>query len=214
MLSPIGKTNIFWHRLWRVNGSPTSGWLSEIRKKTRAKYHYALRQIRKEKDKILASNLAENVVNNNTNDFWASVKKVKGCKPAYVNCVDNVVGGENISNHLVKKYSDLYNSVSYDKHEMQATMSQINTLVSNKCCSQKCYFKHSFCVGDVYDAVKLLKTNKTDGSNQWSNSIINGCHRLFVYLSILYNLMLRHGFSPKDLLVSTIVPIPKIRKNL
>ena len=95
----------------------------------------------------------------------------------------------------------------------KTTVTEINTLVANKCCSQKCYFKHLFCIKDVYDAIKLLRNNKTDGSNQWSNSIINGCHRLFVYLSILFNLMLKHTFSPKDLLVSTIVPIQKNKKK-
>ena len=77
-----------------------------------------MRQIRKEKDTILANKLADSVMNNKTNDFWSSVKKIKGFQSVSINCIDNVVGGENISNYFVNKYSELYNSVGYEKQDM------------------------------------------------------------------------------------------------
>ena len=60
-------------QMWKDSGCPATGWLAEIRKKTRAKYHYTLRQICKEKDTILTNKLADSVINNKTNDFWSSV---------------------------------------------------------------------------------------------------------------------------------------------
>ena len=68
-------------------------------------------QIRKEKDTILANKLADSVINNKTNDFWSSVKKIKRFQTVSVNCIDNVVGGENISNYFVNKYSKLKNKI-------------------------------------------------------------------------------------------------------
>ena len=59
----------------------------------------------------------------------------------------------------------------------------------------------------------MLKRNKSDGNNQLSDGIINGYHRLFVYLNMLYNLMLKHGNAPEDMLMSTVVPIPKNKKK-
>ena len=59
----------------------------------------------------------------------------------------------------------------------------------------------------------MLKHNKSDGNDQLSDGFINGCHRLFVYLNMLYNLMLKHGYAPEDMLMSTVVPIPKNKKK-
>ena len=171
-----------------------------------------MRQIRKE-DTILANKLADSVINNKTNDFWSNVKKIKGFQSVSINCIDNVVGGENISNYFVNKCSVLYNFVGYEKQDMQTLVYHMDNLVTKQCNSKNCNFKHSFCVRDVCLAVQLLKHNKSDGNNQLSDGIINGCHRLFVYLNMLYNLMLKHGYAPEDMLMYTVVPIPKNKKK-
>ena len=102
--------------------------------------HYTLRQICKEKDTILAYKLADSVINNKTNDFWSSVKKIKGFQSVSVNCIDNVVGGENISNYFANKYSELYNSVCYEKLDMQTLVYHMNNLVSKQCNPKNCNF--------------------------------------------------------------------------
>ena len=43
----------------------------------------------------------------------------------------------------------------------------------------------------------------------YSYDIINGSHRLHVLLRLLYNIMLLHGYTPTDLLKSSIISIPK-----
>ena len=59
-----------------------------------------------------------------------------------------------------------------------------------------------------------LKAGKDDGDIGFkSDHIINGTHRLYVLLSLLYNLMFYHGHKPADLLKSTIVSIPKDNKK-
>ena len=71
-----------------------------------------------------------------------------------------------------------------------------------------------FTVKDVVTAVKKLKHYKSDGNIvHFSEYVINGSHKLHVYLSFLYNTMLIHGSSPDDLLTATIVPIPKDKKK-
>ena len=42
-----------------------------------------------------------------------------------------------------------------------------------------------------------------------SDHLINGSHRLHVVLSLLFNVMIIHGYTPDVLLKSTIVSIPK-----
>ena len=91
----------------------------------------------------------------------------------------------------------------------------MNNLVSKQCDLKKCNFKNSFCVRDVCLTVPLLEHNKRDGNNQLPDGINNGCHKLFVYLNMLNNLMLTHKYAPEDILMSPVVPNPKkIRTNL
>ena len=42
-----------------------------------------------------------------------------------------------------------------------------------------------------------------------SDHLIYGGHRLHVLLSILFNVMLQHGYNAKDLILSSIISIPK-----
>jgi hypothetical protein len=66
---------IFWHSLWKSADSPRSGVLADIRKKTRARYHYALRYIKKHEDMCRANQMADSISENRSRDFWNEVKK-------------------------------------------------------------------------------------------------------------------------------------------
>ncbi len=43
--------------------------------------------------------------------------------------------------------------------------------------------------------------------------LINGCDSLFVYLTMNFNAMLIHGISPESILLGTMVPIPKNKRQ-
>ena len=62
----------------------------------------------------------------------------------------------------------------------------------------------------IKSCISKLKAEKIDGDIGFnSNHLIHGSQRLYVMLSILFNVMLYHGYYPSDLLKSTIVSIPK-----
>ena len=44
---------------------------------------------------------------------------------------------------------------------------------------------------------------------QYSDNFIHGTNILHIYLSLLFQSMLTHGFVPNGLLTSTIIPFPK-----
>ena len=73
---------------------------------------------------------------------------------------------------------------------------------------------HVINVEPIVDSVAKLKLGKSDSSQQiFSDNIINGTHRLYVYISLLFSCMLVHGSPPAGLLLSTIVPIPKDKRG-
>ena len=62
----------------------------------------------------------------------------------------------------------------------------------------------------IRQCVSRLKSVKGDGDIGFrSDHLINGSQRLFIILSLLFNSMLVHGYTPDALLKSTIISIPK-----
>ena len=62
----------------------------------------------------------------------------------------------------------------------------------------------------IQRCIKKLKPHKYDGNYGFkSDHLINGSNKLFIMLSIMLNAMLTHGFNPEDILISTIISIPK-----
>ena len=95
------------------NGAPRNGTLADIRRSTRAQYHYAIRHAQKVKDQRIANKLATKVFNSRPNEFWNNVRRMKGNFTSLPNTIDRVTGSKNISELFASKYRDLYNSVPY-----------------------------------------------------------------------------------------------------
>ena len=204
---------IFWHNIWKENGSLNDGVLADIRKSTRAKYHYAIRSARKNKEKHVSNKIADSLLNKTSADFWSEIKQINNKKPGLPNMVDNCVGQADIAGVFKNKYEQLYNSVSYDKVNMCCLKTRIDTLIKDECCKDNCH-KHSINVNDVTRTLMFLKRNKNDGNlGHNTNHIIHGTQKLFVYISVLFNSMVKHGYCPEGFQLCTIVPIPKNSSN-
>jgi hypothetical protein len=200
--------------LWKDIGSPRSGVVADIRTQCRAKYHYVLRKIRKNKENIEADRLAQALLVHDDHTFFSTVNKIRGKKVSLASKVDGVEGKEAIGNVFASKASVLYNIVSYDQTEMDSLSRAMDQDVICKCVNGKCYHSHNVSVHDICFAVKSLKKGKSDGNNdQTTDHLIYGSQRLFTYLALLFTSMIHHSFSPQEFLLSTIIPIPKSKRK-
>ena len=68
------KNALFWHQYWLDQGRPPQGLIALIRRRTRAKYHYAVRFVNKEKNRIISAKMAEAIANNKDRDLWQETK--------------------------------------------------------------------------------------------------------------------------------------------
>jgi len=109
----------------------------------------------------------------------------------------------------------VYNSVGYCKAEFDALLCNFDQCIANECHAGSCSASHKVTTDDVMCSIGQLKYRKHDGHlGHYSDHIKNGNDRLNVMLSLLFTTMLRHGYTPKAMLVATISPIPKdIRKS-
>ena len=104
-------------------------------------------------------------------------------------------------------YDTLYNSVNSDATDLQLLKRNIDHAITQYCKHGMCSFRHYFTVLDIGIAIQKLSLGKSWGTiDVLSDSFIYGTDYLFYYISILFNL---HGIIPNNLLISTLVPIPK-----
>ena len=73
------QISLFWHFIWKECGSPRTGIVGNIARRTRASYHYAIRCAIKKQNKIRSHKMAEAIATDMTRDFWREVKKIKNC---------------------------------------------------------------------------------------------------------------------------------------
>ena len=67
------------------------GIVADIRRRTRALYHKAVKQGKREKESIIAESMASSLQTNNLTEFWRTVKKhthVNSCLPSSVDDVN------------------------------------------------------------------------------------------------------------------------------
>ena len=68
---------------------------------------------------------------------------------------------------------------------------------------------------DIIEGVQRQKLAKSDGEDGLnSDHIIHGLRMLYVLLTLVFNSMLVHGYSPDSMLVGTMIPIPKDKRQL
>ena len=79
--------------------------------KTRAQYHYAIRQIKNKELHYKKQSMARAIAFNNSRDLWTETRKIRKNISASPNCMDNVTGNEKISEIFAGKFCSLYNTL-------------------------------------------------------------------------------------------------------
>ena len=98
----------------------------------------------------------------------------------------------------------------HDSKEMQKLMHDVDKHIQGRCLNSTCYNSHAVTVYDVQQSLKGLKKRKNGGLTDCeSDNFINATPKLRTHLSMLFSSMIKHRFAPSDMLISTIVPIPK-----
>ena len=197
----------FWHYIWKENGRKRQGFIADIRRRTRARYHLAIRKVKKEQTHIRNIRMAEAVANNNDRELWKEVKIMSSTSNKLPNAMDGSTDIEDISNIFGEKYKNLYNSVGFQTEELQRLINNTEQHIDSK------YSRNnqlpSITVKEVKDAINSLKSGKKEENCLYTDHFKIGTDRLFVIITLLFNCMLTHGIAPDDLLLGTMIPLIK-----
>ena len=124
--------------------------------------------------------------------------------------MDDAKGDDEIGNLFRDKYDQLYNGVAYDVEEMRGLRTMVIERAATSCRNGACYCSHDICVEEVKRAARKLKRGKSGGSDApTSDYFIDAPGELYVHIAVLLTACLKHSFFPQDLLLSTLISIPK-----
>ena len=73
----IHKASREWFILWTKAGRPATGFVAQQMRIYRARFKYALRACKREKNQIAANRLGNELLKDNDKSFWKSVKRIK-----------------------------------------------------------------------------------------------------------------------------------------
>jgi exonuclease III len=208
-VQPLREKSLFWHRIWLDCDRPKQGAVAEIMRRTRAAYHYAIRNARKYDENIVRERIADSLLNDGGRNFWAEIKRIRNRNIVKnSSTVDGLTDANEIAHLFAAKYKELYTCVSYNKGDMQALLGEVNGLVHDTAITSDCFFR----IGEVRAATARLKSGKSEGrGNLSSDHIINAGDDSLVHIACLFSTMAVHGVVANTFLASTIIPIPKSR---
>jgi hypothetical protein len=117
-VEPLREKSLFWHRLWVECGRPHTGTVADCMRRTRASYHYAIRQVKKDRDLIVRNRIADALLNDPSRNFWTEVKKIRGNKAGVAKIVDGCTSDSSIAQLFADKYRGLsVNFVNENENE-------------------------------------------------------------------------------------------------
>ena len=133
------------------------------------------------------------------------IQKIDPVFKSFSNTIDQAVGSEEVSKIFLTKYKALFNSVPTSDTDLEGLH---DVMHDNVDVDNRVNFD------SIQRCIKKLKPHKDDGNYRFkSDHVINGLNKLFIMLSIMFNTMLTHVFNPEDLLLSTIISIPKYNRG-
>jgi hypothetical protein len=210
---PLRQEALYWHDMWKLQGSPREGELAHSMRTSRAKYHKQVKHLKSNQTQLRNQKLAESLSHADNRNFWKEIRHIKGTSTMVPSKIDDVAGDEAIVNVFSDKFKKLYNCVSYNQRDMHKLQERTYDQIRDKCFNSRCLCHcGNVTVHDIKQGLSKLKNGKKDGmDNLFTDHLIHGTHRLLVLLSLLYSVILCHGHCPSDMLFGVMCPIPKVK---
>ena len=143
-------------------------------------------------------------------NFWTEIKQIRGNHLRSSNIIAGLTDSREIAALFANKYRELYTSVPYDRKQMHDLLSSVNASLHENVMPTDCVFNPH----EIKSAMSSLKHGKTDGAGRFtSDHLINSGDDFLTHLSCPYPAISIHGVVTSNFLTSTVLPIPKDRKN-
>ena len=197
----------FWHRVWSEAGYPSVGVLFQIKCKSKAKFKYEVRRLKRRQLFLRRQKMADALASSLCN-FWGEVKRINRNPSSCgsVSTLDGISAQDNIANLWSNKLLSLLNlsdNVSCDALTNSLSDSLSSSDLESIQFSPEC----------IFQAICNLKLSKSDGSGLSSDHLVHAAPVISNTLADLCTAIIRHGHMPEALSNCILVPIPIDQKD-
>ena len=171
-------------------------------KQSSLRFKSALRYCKTNEDVMRSNAFAKSLMDKNLNSFWRGITNVNNAKIPLASTVENCVDEPSICNMWKTHYDSLLNSVR--SCEQKSEVASKITNVSE--------FTRKFSIASITSSFRLLKSGKASGVDGLAVEHFPNVDRyIYVYLSLLFNSFMYHGYLPPEFMKTAIVPIIKCK---
>jgi len=180
---------------WRASGKPRQGPVYMRMARSRLDFKRALKYCKKRNEQIVDDRIVANV-KGDSKKVWSEINRKKAFKTPLSDVIDSATGSVEISNLWRDHYRNLFNAST---HPAPVILPR-NVIVDAP----------TVTVREVENAVKALNTSGSAGSDSVTPEHVSCAHPVvYVMLSLLYNMCIRHSAFPDDILEVILVPLLK-----
>ena len=187
-------------KMWVNSGKPRSGLIHDIMVKTRMRFKYANRKLKRNEGQIRSDKLGDALLaEKSSNDFWKETRKIKCAKTPLPTSIEGASGNEDILRLWKKHYTELFNCIK-------------ETSRTNKYCNMKLDNSDDMLVtsDEISQAINRLDDNKSCGLDGiYAEHLKNSSLRVSSLLAICFSACFTHGFLPEGLMSVILVPVIK-----
>ena len=185
---------------WRDAGKPRSGAPCSNMRRSRLKFKYALRQCKRNEDAICSDQYAKSLLDKDMVSFWKHIQKSNNIRVPLASTVGGVTGESEIAEMWQDHYKSILNSVKNNTRQQFVT-NKLDSIRGESI---------MFSTADINVALHSLKSEKSCGVDGLAAEHFMFAHRItHVFLSLLFNTFILHGFLPADFMKTAMVPIIK-----
>jgi len=76
---------------------PRDSAVADVMRRTRAEYHYVIRQTRQEENTIIRDRVAASLLEDEKRNFWQEIKRIRGNKAVYSRTLDDITDAGDIA---------------------------------------------------------------------------------------------------------------------
>ena len=184
--------------IWTEAGKPRFGYLFEMMTKSRLRFKYALRSIKRKEEKIKCDNLAKVFLHSSPQSFWKEIRKINCARSSLPSSIEGMSTEDEILELWRKHYSELFNCIQGSK--------------SNNSKFGPLSFSGEMIVtsAEITEHIKKLKDNKACGQDGiHSEHLKFASARLSTLLALCFTSFLIHGVLPDNIMSVVLVPVIK-----
>ena len=141
--------------LWKLGGRARQGALYDLMRKSRLQFKYALRKCKRNKNAIVADNIAEKLYKKDDKAFWRGIQNVTNSKVKLPSKIGEAHGSTDISVMWKDHYSRIFSTVNESNC----------TALYADLCDEHYLFETGMCVtrNEIADIVAEMSCNKSPG---------------------------------------------------